>query len=154
MWFFNWPVFITHHGNGTIIDLSKKGIKIRLSLNFSITSMDLINTPSRTRSKRVYDHSISGSPKNVENSAVKSSTRRKLNFDAVAYEVSILNLFLDITSSEKGCRNISLIYSNSRKTVSYEEQRMSMEKYPNNFLPKFSRVCVANWPRYLYIYLK
>lgn len=82
--------------------------------------MDLINTPSRTRSKRVYDHSISGSPKNVENSAVKSSTRRKLNFDAVAYEVSILNLLLDITSSEKGCRNISLIYSNSRKTVSYE----------------------------------
>lgn len=77
---------------GQLKTCPKKGIKIRLSLNFSITSMDLINTPSRTRSKRVYDHSINGSPKNVENSAVKSSTRRKLNFDAVAYEVSTVNV--------------------------------------------------------------
>lgn len=50
--------------------------------------MDLINTPSRTRSKHVYDHSFIGSPKNVENAPVKSSTRRKLNFDALTYEVS------------------------------------------------------------------
>ena len=52
--------------------------------------MDFLNTPSRTRSKRVYDHSINGSPKNVENnSSVNLSTKRKLNFDTLACEVSI-----------------------------------------------------------------
>lgn len=82
--------------------------------------MDFINILLRIRLKCVYDYFISGFLKNVENSVVKSLIRRKLNFDVVVYEVSILNLFLDIISFEKGCRNIFFIYSNLRKIVSYE----------------------------------
>lgn len=84
MWFFNWLVFIIYYGNG-IIDLFKKGIKIRLFFNFSIISMDFINILLRIRLKCVYDYFISGFLKNVENSVVKSLIRRKLNFDVVVY---------------------------------------------------------------------
>ena len=54
-----------------------------------------MDTPSaRTRSKRVYDHCFSSSPENdVNNSPAKCSTRRKLNFDALAYEVSVHFIF-------------------------------------------------------------
>ena len=53
-----------------------------------------MDTPSRTRSKRVYDHCISSSPENGgNNNPAKCSTRRKLNFDTLAYEVSVQFIF-------------------------------------------------------------